>query len=77
MTPYTPELGLELWYRALETEFGLYIPLPDPEDAHYISGRMYEIRTEVTDPRLACLSIYIPAAANFIMLYKKEVELEP
>ena len=75
-TPFTPELALDLLYLALAKELGIIVPVDDTKDAPVILNAIYTARKDINDPRLACLSIHVPADASALFIYKKEVELD-
>lgn len=69
-TLYTVELGLDLWYQALQEEFGVIFNT-DPDDIDSLRGSLYLIRGDMHDPRLDALAIHINADGKSIMIYKQ------
>jgi hypothetical protein len=55
---FTPELALQLWYEALDHEFGLVIELK-PEDVETFKSIFWQARKEAGDPRLQSLILHI------------------
>ena len=73
---FTPELALDIWIAAANREMGLIVPVADAKDCEAISKSLYEARRDISDPRLANLSLHISEDGREIYVYKKEVDLD-
>ena len=73
---FTPELSLDLWYRALDEELGLYWEV-DSSQVEYIRNKMHEARRDIADPRLKTLTLHVSKDKRTMMLYHKPQEHLP
>lgn len=70
----TQALCLSLWYRALETEVGIAIPV-NKDFLSNIKVMMYEVRKQRADPDLEKIMLCSAPGLDEIWLIHKSVEL--
>ncbi len=75
-TLFTPEVALDLWYRAAKEELGLTWTIK-PDQAEYIRMKMYEARRDIGDPRLKNLSLHTSLDCTTMILYHNDQEALP
>ena len=69
----TPELVLDLWYQALNTELGITFNV-DPKDIENVKNKLYQARKDIGDPRLQEFSIHVPSDSSVISIYRKDMK---
>lgn len=67
--------ALDIWYTAVEQEFGLRLVLADPKDIRRVQTLLYKVRQDADDAALNELAVNLPTGGKEIWLTKKSTDM--